>query len=109
MGPGQISIIRVLLKDGVIGQYRAVFSAMRLCVAGMWLMLFELTRDILTDILYAAADEHFSWDLNPHKSGRIDPSILGIELIDIQTHRSIGKPQGIKRGGISHGYSKMTL
>lgn len=68
----------------------------------MWLMLFELKRNIFTDVLYGAADEQFSGDFYPHKPGRINTSILGILFIDVQAHRAIGKAQGVESGGVSH-------
>jgi hypothetical protein len=71
-------------------------------VAGMLLMLFEPKRHIFTNVLYGAADEHFSWDFYPHKLGRINTSILGVEFIDIQADRAIGKAQGVESGGVSH-------
>jgi hypothetical protein len=67
-------------------------------------MSFELNRYIFANVLYGAADEHFARDFYPHKPGRIDAPILGIEFIDIQAYRAIGKTQGVKSGGVSHGY-----
>jgi hypothetical protein len=48
--------------------------------------LFKLKGNIFTDVLYAAAQEHFPWDFYPHKLGGVDPTVLGIEFIDIQAH-----------------------
>jgi hypothetical protein len=64
---------------------RCVFTS-RLRMTGAWLLLFKSERNIFTDVLDAAVDEHFSWDFYPHKPGRIDASILGIEFIDVQAH-----------------------
>jgi hypothetical protein len=67
-------------------------------------MLFELNRHIFTNVLYGAADEQFAGDFNPHEPGRINATILGIEFIDIQAYRAVGKTKGVKSGGVSHGY-----
>jgi hypothetical protein len=52
-------------------------------IPGRLSRLFELTGHIFTDVLYAAADEHFSGDFYPHKLGRVDTSFLGIEFVDV--------------------------
>ena len=71
-------------------------------MTGAWLLLFKSERHIFTDVLDTAVDEHFSWDFYPHKTGRIDASLLRIEFVDVQAHRAIGKTQCVESRGIRH-------
>ena len=56
----------------------------------------------LTNFLHAALDEHLSRDFDPHEFDRINASILGVVLVDVQAHGPIRKAKSIEDGGVSH-------
>jgi len=56
-----------------------------LCRAGV-LLLFELERHILSNILNGSSDEHLSGNFYPHEPRRVDPSILGILFINVKAY-----------------------
>lgn len=79
---------------------------MRLCRTGFLLgRLLQLTCDVFPNILNGPGDEHLAWNFYSDEAGRINPSLMGILLIDIQADRAIRKTLSIEGSRIRHGQS----
>jgi hypothetical protein len=65
--------------------------------------VFKVDRDIFTDFLDAAVRKQLTRNLDPHQLGRVDAPVDGIFFVDIQSHGTVRKADGIDRAVFGHG------